>query len=160
MSSFFFLSHLRPPHSTRTDPLFPYPSLFRSDLIAGLLCSLQTLLVRHVPGLAAERGERLARKPFNRLLVFLRQAVELGLVHGKEEADVVEAVRHACRIGHELSQIERFDGLHREHDAVRDTIGQQRICLGRWLENADDTKLVGDIAYNAPGDTKLETLEV
>src|SRR3546814_1591498 len=29
---------LRPPRSTRTDTLFPYTTLFRSDLIVRLLC--------------------------------------------------------------------------------------------------------------------------
>src|SRR3546814_16422763 len=35
----FFLMIRRPPRSTRTDTLFPYPTLFRSDQI-GLLFSL------------------------------------------------------------------------------------------------------------------------
>src|SRR3546814_11190402 len=34
---FFFLMILRPPRSTRTDTLFPYPTLFRSLLEAGLM---------------------------------------------------------------------------------------------------------------------------
>src|SRR3546814_7536953 len=32
---FFFLMILRPPRSTRTDPLLPYPTLFRSGLLNG-----------------------------------------------------------------------------------------------------------------------------
>src|SRR3546814_6117365 len=32
MSAFFFLMSRRPPRSTRTDTLFPYPTLFRSEL--------------------------------------------------------------------------------------------------------------------------------
>src|SRR3546814_18848173 len=34
-SFFFFLMILRPPRSTRTDTLFPYPTLFRSPLAAS-----------------------------------------------------------------------------------------------------------------------------
>src|SRR3546814_15967422 len=33
---FFFLMHRPPPRSTRTDPLFPYTPLFRSDRRRGL----------------------------------------------------------------------------------------------------------------------------
>src|SRR3546814_19280964 len=35
---FFFLNTRRPPRSTRTDTLFPYTTLFRSDFGATLLC--------------------------------------------------------------------------------------------------------------------------
>src|SRR3546814_19177342 len=34
-SVFFFLMIRRPPRSTRTDTLFPYTTLFRSDIFAG-----------------------------------------------------------------------------------------------------------------------------
>src|SRR3546814_18907452 len=34
---FFFLMRRRPPRSTRTDTLFPYTTLFRSDLKMALL---------------------------------------------------------------------------------------------------------------------------
>src|SRR3546814_20425560 len=36
--SFFFLMIRRPPRSTRTDTLFPYTTLFRSDASDGLQC--------------------------------------------------------------------------------------------------------------------------
>src|SRR3546814_18052233 len=36
--SFFFLRILRPPRSTRTDTLFPYTTLFRSDEIVEAEC--------------------------------------------------------------------------------------------------------------------------
>src|SRR3546814_15158706 len=39
--SFFFLMIRRPPRSTRTDTLFPYTTLFRSDGIGDLPQSLQ-----------------------------------------------------------------------------------------------------------------------
>src|SRR3546814_12534014 len=34
---FFFLMIRRPPRSTRTDTLFPYTTLFRSDVLAGII---------------------------------------------------------------------------------------------------------------------------
>src|SRR3546814_9532601 len=34
--AFFFLMIRRPPRSTRTDTLFPYTTLFRSELVGGL----------------------------------------------------------------------------------------------------------------------------
>src|SRR3546814_5680206 len=43
MFVFFFLMIRRPPRSTRTDTLFPYTTLFRSDLVqkrARLKCAL------------------------------------------------------------------------------------------------------------------------
>src|SRR3546814_8181439 len=40
----------RPPRSTRTDTLFPYTTLFRSDLSAKPRCA--------GPGIAFERGDR------------------------------------------------------------------------------------------------------
>src|SRR3546814_10667982 len=36
-SMFFFLMIRRPPRSTRTDTLFPYTTLFRSDAIGGVV---------------------------------------------------------------------------------------------------------------------------
>src|SRR3546814_16209447 len=38
---FFFVMVRRPPRSTRTDTLFPYTTLFRSDLIMGIYSSAQ-----------------------------------------------------------------------------------------------------------------------
>src|SRR3546814_15500526 len=39
MHIFFFLMILRPPRSTRTDTLFPYTTLFRSNSVASCLTS-------------------------------------------------------------------------------------------------------------------------
>src|SRR3546814_1890590 len=54
---FFFLMIRRPPRSTRTDTLFPYTTLFRSELAPGALC-LSAVGRRHRlgPGAAPRRG--------------------------------------------------------------------------------------------------------
>src|SRR3546814_17271400 len=40
---FFFLMIRRPPRSTRTDTLFPYTTLFRSNLVSGEPCAKDPL---------------------------------------------------------------------------------------------------------------------
>src|SRR3546814_11355361 len=42
---FFFLMIRRPPRSTRTDTLFPYTTLFRSDLLLLFLRSVRGLVL-------------------------------------------------------------------------------------------------------------------
>src|SRR3546814_16634793 len=59
---FFFLMIRRPPRSTRTDTLFPYTTLFRSDL--GCECS--ALVSFNVDGIAAaDVRQALARQGIN-----------------------------------------------------------------------------------------------
>src|SRR3546814_20889169 len=54
LNVFFFLMIRRPPRSTRTDPLFPYPTLFRSVLdVPGSLQPGLAVRVRLLPS----RGE-------------------------------------------------------------------------------------------------------
>src|SRR3546814_20206910 len=51
VSCFFFLMIRRPPRSTRTDTLFPYTTLFRSETRAGAVhreCPFGTGLASHV----------------------------------------------------------------------------------------------------------------
>src|SRR3546814_14290600 len=45
---FFFLMIRRPPRSTRTDTLFPYTTLFRSDMLQRLLLELPHRVVRPI----------------------------------------------------------------------------------------------------------------
>src|SRR3546814_5662633 len=49
--TFFFLMIRRPPRSTRTDTLFPYTTLFRSDAVV-------TMLLQPVPGSECRRSRR------------------------------------------------------------------------------------------------------
>src|SRR3546814_10626362 len=57
MILFFFLMIRRPPRSTRTDTLFPYTTLFRSDLMElALAALLRPLEAEHrAPGESLER---------------------------------------------------------------------------------------------------------
>src|SRR3546814_12488473 len=62
---FFFLMIRRPPRSTRTDTLFPYTTLFRSDrLVGNRLDRLVVVPRRHRPLHAAAKtlAERLGRR--------------------------------------------------------------------------------------------------
>src|SRR3546814_16383943 len=57
---FLFLMIRRPPRSTRTDTLFPYTTLFRSDSSAGLFPQLRAR-VRHLLQRREDRGAGRAR---------------------------------------------------------------------------------------------------
>src|SRR3546814_7412931 len=88
MSSFFFLMIRRPPRSTRTDTLFPYTTLFRSDwkkarskqqqlqaAIAHLQRHGQTPQPQHLAQLAT-LGAEVAR---------LKQQVEAAMTRAKQQ---------------------------------------------------------------------------
>src|SRR3546814_19803970 len=57
MLCFFFLMIRRPPRSTRTDTLFPYTTLFRSNSISALVARPP---FAHHPPAPAERGGGIA----------------------------------------------------------------------------------------------------
>src|SRR3546814_5070716 len=68
---FFFLMIRRPPRSTRTDTLFPYTTLFRSDaVLAGDQPPLAVAGVAvRVVGRPAEFGDAAARRPLQHAIV-------------------------------------------------------------------------------------------
>src|SRR3546814_20236415 len=66
LSLFFFLLIRRPPRSTRTDTLFPYTTLFRSDHETDLEAQARfeadfTRAIDDAPNLSAAGGQRLWR---------------------------------------------------------------------------------------------------
>src|SRR3546814_5288012 len=65
---FFFLMIRRPPRSTRTDTLFPYTTLFRSDLAVAAAC------------LAEAEAAHLAGRTYTTLSGGERQRVQLARV--------------------------------------------------------------------------------
>src|SRR3546814_9328644 len=67
----------RPPRSKRTDPLFPYTTLFRSDFLAGGINPRQ-------------------RKEAESAIALLGQAVREGRSHGSEDDGV--GFRHALTV--------------------------------------------------------------
>src|SRR3546814_5982073 len=71
MSVFFFLMIRRPPRSTRTDTLFPYTTLFRSQAVPGRTARRGTVVAAHAdvrlraraPGALAAAGAGDGRLP-------------------------------------------------------------------------------------------------
>src|SRR3546814_16180583 len=105
---FFFLMIRRPPRSTRTDTLFPYPTLFRSrdDLHA-----VEADIV--VP---ADEGRDEGRPGLGR---------EQGLVGGEAERDV----HHRAVLGQLLAGLEAVDGeRHLDRDIVGDLPTHLRLA--------------------------------
>src|SRR3546814_8437826 len=70
---FFFLMIRRPPISTLTDPLFPSPTLFRSNISAALLCTSARVCValRSPPPGAARTGTAISAAPSVKSGIFL-----------------------------------------------------------------------------------------
>src|SRR3546814_9361583 len=77
---FFFLMIRRPPRSTRTDTLFPYTTLVRSDPLEAEL------------GLAPDRRAVLGRGEFPGAFVRVRQ---VGVEQGQVELHVQRSEEHA-----------------------------------------------------------------
>src|SRR3546814_15350464 len=63
MLVFFFLMIRRPPRSTRTDTLFPYTTLFRSDRRGGDGAGLRLARRAGEAGLRRRRADALCRQP-------------------------------------------------------------------------------------------------
>src|SRR3546814_18017702 len=89
----------RPPRSTRTDPLFPYPTLFRSGIErrVELGVAVRGLRLQRVPAVEAKHGvERRAPE---------RAVVELDLDHRNLAAAGRDGVeRCARRIGEHIAE--------------------------------------------------------
>src|SRR3546814_14586206 len=74
---FFFLMIRRPPRTTPTDTLFPYPTLFRSRARDELLGAVQHIMVAVPLGRRLERGGVRSRTR-------LGQAIACDLFHADE----------------------------------------------------------------------------
>src|SRR3546814_18213502 len=87
MLSLFFLLIRRPPRSTRTDTLFPYTTLFRSDDIAAGVAAVHAA---ERPGDIAGRGRELVPAQQHRSVALHRGLrVERGhIILCEREADV------------------------------------------------------------------------
>src|SRR3546814_20055691 len=82
-SCFFFLMIRRPPRSTRTDTLFPYTTLFRSESAVSMIQGCSEI----VDGISHDGRGMLGNTPSQRALF---PSVRIGL--GAESFDVVSNV--------------------------------------------------------------------
>src|SRR3546814_19979376 len=106
----------RPPRSTRTDTLFPYTTLFRSN-------------VRRYKARAAVRGRKIDRIS-GREAWDLRKTLSKPAVPARDEYDVGEAALHPASVGPIYrSMIQRaFDGGSEERRVGKSVSG--RVDLG------------------------------
>src|SRR3546814_16437695 len=87
ISCFFFLMIRRPPRSTRTDTLFPYTTLFRSEAHPQLLAEFggayngpQAAYVNRIgQNIAVQSG--LSRSPRDFTVTLLNSPVKIGRAH-------------------------------------------------------------------------------
>src|SRR3546814_13870744 len=86
---FFFLMIRRPPRSTRTDTLFPYTPLFRSD---------RSCHAGDAPLIAARHRERRARRETR------AEEAEAERGEGEADDDAVKVVGHAGHHGPESAE--------------------------------------------------------
>src|SRR3546814_17229409 len=109
---FFFLMIRRPPRSTRTDTLFPYTTLFRSDCLReGRHPEARRFLRGRPAGAARPGGDRGARRRVGGAVVALGQGIRrpaggraAGVREGRhgrgprsEERSVGKEVGSTCR---------------------------------------------------------------
>src|SRR3546814_20617623 len=99
MFFFFLLMSRRPPRATRTDTLFPYPTLFRSAYGVG--------------------GRRLDRKGERRQPRRVHGGVEHNRIGARETAGAEEADIRDQRAGTELGVAAVQEGLHGHTDRKR-----------------------------------------
>src|SRR3546814_14934579 len=77
----------RPPRSTRTDTLFPYTTLFRSDFYADLRRLLPGVDIIEVPGSAVPLADEIKSYLFNAQLVTLPDRTGMALIIPTEAQD-------------------------------------------------------------------------
>src|SRR3546814_3033052 len=132
---FVFLMNRRPPRSTRTDTLFPYTTLFRSDQAVAVLDRRIALLrqveemagVRYALGRAAQQDAiraqveqtSLQRERIERLAAKQEAAATLNAVLGRRSDAPLATPDEAPRlVVHSASLAEALDGAD-AHPAVR-----------------------------------------
>src|SRR3546814_2055328 len=129
-TSCFFLSFRRSPRSTRTDPLCPYPTLFRSsDLVAERLRHFEALGIHG----EAMREDGLIRRLSARAAAFEQRRLEPAAMLVAAFEIEVGAVRAAV-VADERGPAPAF-----EHEGM----GAARIEPD--VENIDDALVIGEI---------------
>src|SRR3546814_14779138 len=141
---FFFLRIRRPPRSTRTDTLFPYATLFRSQLITvfgggGFVCRyvVQKLLARGARVRVAQREPRQATflKPLGGLGQMQFVAVDV-----REATGVARAVQGSDAVVNLVGSFDDMEAVHAKGAAniaaaARD---RTRVVLGKRESGRED----------------------
>src|SRR3546814_9363262 len=124
---FFFLMIRRPPRSTRTDTLFPYTTLFRSQQ-HPLAVDIADLQRRHLgdaqPRAVSDRQRRLVLERAGRI----EQPLHLG--HRQHDRDLAN-LPGADQLAREVGAVERVreEEPQRADDAVHRWCGDARLLL-------------------------------
>src|SRR3546814_16578308 len=109
-----------PPKSTRTDTLFPYTTLFRSNLVTPRgLRLLGEEVARIEAAIAAETGEEARKKLQRRLRYFHTRQATAAVQASGDVAGIGSLVRHA------LNGIERAVPLRSEERSVGNECGSK-----------------------------------
>src|SRR3546814_13688176 len=93
----FFVMIRRPPRSTRTDTLFPYTTLFRSEPFCRFRVAVSDPLIDAVPAIAGERVQRLPRCQIDADAAAVARALQPIDRTRSEERRVGKACVSTCR---------------------------------------------------------------
>src|SRR3546814_4784016 len=131
-SFFFFLMIRRPPRATRTDTLFPYTTLFRSQHVGRL----------HFPALDARKAPR-DRLPDRRVVVARRDAVDIELaIRAFQWALLVEYHARSHRLlAAGMRDVEAFEPAWRCVEVEHTLQFEQTIVHARGLDQARRQRL-------------------
>src|SRR3546814_18909413 len=115
-SMFFFLMIRRPPRSTRTDTLFPYTTLFRSDAIGGVVGQ----------AVAGDRRPRRRAEALQPDLIALHRNGEIAPRELDAAAQAVAAIREVQR--------QAAPNAVREGRSEERRVGKECVstCRSRW----------------------------
>src|SRR3546814_9052855 len=110
----FFLRIRRPPRSTRTRTLFPYTTLFRSELGAKLFKKLEKDIVR---GSILETGKRIDGRDTKTVRPIVAEVGVLGRAHGSAlftRGETQALVVTTLGTGQDEQIIDALEGEYRE----------------------------------------------
>src|SRR3546814_18114126 len=96
MLSFFFLMIRRPPRSTRTDTLFPYTTLFRSERNRYPAINLLRSVSRTMPDCNGEAENRLVNRARGLLATYenMAELIRIGAYKPGSDTAVDEAIHY------------------------------------------------------------------
>src|SRR3546814_5457141 len=104
----------RPPRSTRTDTLFPYTTLFRSEVV---LAELHEYVLHHVLGVgrAAGRHQAAAHRRENHTGVARHEAIPGRLVTGQRSEEHTSELQSLMRISYAVFCLKKKKPMTTHH---------------------------------------------